>query len=134
VGEQQGSRATCGEGLAEHSVVPAKIAELLASLAENLEAHVPAIDLSDRNGRLERDAYEVLAAEYRAIASRLQAVAQQMAEYRDLPMAGHLEAAMSAPEILDAFRRYVKLEREVVELLQGTLTRDQQMLDQMGDR
>jgi hypothetical protein len=134
VGEQQGSRAACGEGLAEHSLVPAKIAELLASLAENLEAHVPAIDLYDRNGRLERDAYEVLVAEYRAIASRLQAVAQQMAEYRDLPVARHLEAAMSAPEILYAFRRYVKLEREVVELLQGTLTRDQQMLDQMEDR
>jgi hypothetical protein len=114
--------------------VPAKLAVLLASLAENLEAHVPTIDLDDPNGRTERLAYEPLAAEYRELASRLQAVAQQMADHRDLPMARHLEAAAAAPPVLDAFRRFVHAERDVVLALQRTLDRDQHMLDATGVR
>ena len=125
---------TCGQGLAEHSVVPAKLAKLLASLAENLDAHVPIIDVEDPNGQLERDAYERLAGDYRTVASRLQAAAQQMAGYRDLPMARHHEAAASAPGILDAFRRFVATEREVIDVLQDALRRDQQMLDAMETR
>ena len=36
---------TCGQGLAEHSVLPAKVGELIASLAEILEFHTKALDL-----------------------------------------------------------------------------------------
>ena len=40
-------------GLAEHSVLPAKLGELITYLAENLELHVKTLDLADENsGRL----------------------------------------------------------------------------------
>jgi len=39
------NQQTCGPGLAEHSVLPAKVGELIASLAEILELHMKALDL-----------------------------------------------------------------------------------------
>jgi hypothetical protein len=121
---------TCGEGLAEHSSLPAKLGELMASMAENLEVHQNTLDLGDENARRERDAYATLAKEHRHIASRLQATAEQMAGYRDLPMARHDERALADPRVLEAFATFVRLERELLTLLQEGVERDQQMLAQ----
>jgi hypothetical protein len=70
---------TCGKGLAEHSALPAKLGELTAAIAENLEVHRKALDLTDENARKEYEAYVKLAQEYRTIASQLQATAEHMA-------------------------------------------------------
>jgi hypothetical protein len=125
---------TCGKGLAEHSAVPAKLGELLDSLAANLDAHVPTIDIEDPNGKSERTAYESLTAEYRAIASRLQAAAEQMASYRDLPMARHHEQLLTGSRIMSAFRRFVELQGEVLDLLQGRYEQDRRMLEAIDGR
>ena len=77
---------TCGQGLAETSMLPALLAELLASLAENLVVHMQALDRTDQNADKEYLAYQELAEEYRTVASQLQSTAQKMAGYRDLPM------------------------------------------------
>jgi hypothetical protein len=44
---------TCGKGLAEHAVLPAKLGELIVSVAGVLEAHMPALDLTDAPFRSE---------------------------------------------------------------------------------
>ncbi len=119
---------TCGRGLAEHSVIPAKLGELIAALAENLELHMPALVLTDPNAKLEHEAYARLAAEHRAIAHQLTAVAAHMAGYRNLPMGAHEMAVMHDPVRNAAFGRYVKLQRELVHLLQKALERDQELL------
>ena len=119
---------TCGRGLAEHSVIPAKMGELIAALAENLELHMPTLVQSDPNARLEHDAYGKLAAEHRAIAEALTAVATRMAGYKNLPMGAHDEQAMQDPTLMAAFGRYVKLERELIAMLQAAVARDQEML------
>jgi hypothetical protein len=80
---------TCGQGLAEHSKLPAKLAELLAALAENLELHQRALDLTDPNSRAEHIAYQKLEHAFRKIATELGAAAKAMAGYRDLPMGKH---------------------------------------------
>jgi hypothetical protein len=80
---------TCGKGLASHSVLPAKLGELIASLAENLELHMKALDSKNQNAKKELDAYMKLAKEHREIAALLTATANAMAGYRELPMADH---------------------------------------------
>ena len=119
---------TCGRGLAEHSVIPAKLGELIAALAENLELHIPALVVSDHNAKLEQEAYVKLAAEHRAIAEQLTAVASHMAGYKNLPMGQHDPAVMEDPALNEAFGRYVKIERELIALLQKSLVRDQELL------
>jgi hypothetical protein len=126
--ETRDEHMTCGQGLAEHSVIPAKLGELLAALAENLELHMPALVLSDPNAKLEHEAYAKLVTEYRGIAEQLTAVAARMAGYRNLPMAAHDMAVMQQPARMEAFGRYVKRERETIAVLQTALARDQELL------
>jgi hypothetical protein len=119
---------TCGKGLAEHSAIPAKLAELMAATAENLEAHQKTLDLSDENSRVELDAYVRLAKEHRSLAAQLQSTAQRMAACRDMPMGRHDERALADPRLMNAFEQFVKVEQEVLTRLRREFERDQQML------
>ena len=123
---------TCGKGLAETSSLPAKLGELIDSVAENLEVHMQALDLKDQNARQEYEAYQKLAQAHREIAARLAAVAGQMAGYRDLPMGRHDEQAMSDPKVMEAFVKLMKIEKELVSLLQKRVEQDQKLLDEIS--
>lgn len=123
---------TCGKGLAEHSVIPARIGELVASTARVLEVHMKALDLTDPNARLEHEAYRGLATTHRRIATELAALAERMAGYRDLPMAKHDMAQMMAPAPRHAFAGLVKSEEALAELLKRRIEQDHAMLTQMS--
>jgi hypothetical protein len=122
---------TCGKGLAEQSALPAKLGELIASLAENLEVHLTALDLTDENARKERTAYVSLAKKHRDIAAQLTVVAGEMAGYRDLPMGRHDEQAMLDPKVFEIFETFTKLEQELLALLQEQVEQNQTMLAEM---
>src|SRR5436190_1573918 len=72
---------TCGKGLAEHSVLPAKLAELITSIAKNLELHMETLDLTDPDSRREYNAYQKLVYEHREIADQLKETAVEMEGY-----------------------------------------------------
>jgi hypothetical protein len=108
---------TCGQGLAENSLLPAKLAELTDSTAEILEIHMGALDLRDNDSRREHEAYRELAQENRKTAAALKETARRMAGYRDLPMGAHDMSVMSSPKAVAAFENFVKLEDELVALL-----------------
>ena len=119
---------TCGKGLAEHSAIPAKLSELIAALAENLEAHQPTLDLTDERSRQELDAYVKLSRAHRAIAAQLREAAEQMAGYRDLPMGRHDERALAGRSVIDAFGNLVRVERELVALLHASVAQHEALL------
>jgi hypothetical protein len=123
---------TCGEGLAEHSVLPAKLAELTVALAENLEVHMKALDRTDENTEREYGVYLKLVQEHRQIAALLEATAEEMAAARDLPMGRHDAKAMSSPAVVEAFERFVEVERELVGLLEERVRQDAKLLAEMG--
>jgi len=123
---------TCGKGLAESSVVPASLGELVAATARVLEVHMKALDLTDENAKTELEAYRELATAHRRIAVELSSLAERMASYRNLPMARHDMVAMMAPAPRHAFAGLVKQEERLVELLRSRLERDHAMLAQMG--
>jgi hypothetical protein len=119
---------TCGQGLAEHSSLPAKLGELTASVAQILEVHTGALDLEDEHARGEHGVYLKLAEEHRRTAAELQAMGREMAGYRDLPMGRHDPTVMSSPKAVKAFEGFVKAERELLALLQERLRQDQELL------
>jgi hypothetical protein len=119
---------TCGRGLAEHSALPARMAEVTEAMAGNLQAHMQALELDDEAARQEHAVYLRLAEEQRQAAARLRAVAGEMAAARDLPMGRHDESAMTSPEVADAFRQLVKAKQDLLVLLQGMAEDDQRML------
>jgi hypothetical protein len=124
---------TCGQGLAHNSTVPATLAELTAALAANLEEHVPALDLEDPAARAEHEVYERVARRLRAGAEELGAAAREMAGARDLPMGRHDMRAMTGPENLQAFERYVGVEEELLALLDARREQDRGMLAAMRE-
>ncbi len=122
---------TCGRGLAEHSALSAKLAELTDSVGLILELHMKALDLTDENSRKEFDAYRRLANTHRDIAAHLHTIATEMGGYRDLPMGRHDTRMMAAPAAVDAFEEFVKHEQELATVLERRLEQDRQMLIQM---
>jgi hypothetical protein len=123
-------QTTCGQGLAEHSAFPARIADLLAAMAENLELHLGTLDPADRATQPERDAYTRLASQTQKIAGQLGALAAEMAAYRDLPMGHHDRAALSSSPVVAAFAKFLKVEEELCALLEKSVERGRQMLTQ----
>jgi hypothetical protein len=122
---------TCGRGLAEHSALPARLAEVTEAMADNLQAHMQALELDDEAARQEHAVYLRLAEEQRQAAGRLRAVAGEMAAARDLPMGRHDVQTMSSPEVADAFQRFVKARQELLAVLQRMAEQDQRMLAEM---
>ena len=126
------TQQTCGRGLAEHSELPARIAEVTEAMADNLMAHMQALELDDEAARQEHAVYLRLAEEQRQAAARLRAVAGEMAAARDLPMGRHDPQTMASPEVAAAFRRFVTARQELLAVLQRMAEQDQRMLAEMG--
>jgi hypothetical protein len=122
---------TCGQGLAAHAALPAKLGELTAAVAEVLDTHTKALDLDDENARQEHAAYLKLAEQHRETAAQLLATGEEMAGYRDLPVARHDPTVMRSPEVVDTFEKFVKVEHELLALLHGRVEQDLAMLRQM---
>lgn len=117
--------------MAEHSALPATLAELTGAVGAILELHMKALDLTDQNSRQEFDAYRDLVNKHRDLAAQLHTTATEMAGYRDLPMGRHDPRAMASPAAVDAFEAFVKLEHELATLLEKRLKADRQLLIQM---
>lgn len=124
-------QSTCGKGLAASAVLPEKLGRVIGCMAEVLEVHMKALDLEDPNARLERDAYEKLAGQQKEIADRLQANANAMASYQDLPVGRHDDEAMAGPESIEAFAALVNAKQELLRLLEQSAAENEAMLGEM---
>jgi hypothetical protein len=122
---------TCGQGLAEHSVLPGKLSEVMEAMAETLEVHRTALDLSDESTRPEDAAYRDLAERQRAAAAQLRVIAGEMAGHIDLPMGRHRFEALTSPQAVAAFERFVGAERDLLGLVQQAVARHEAMLGAM---
>jgi len=127
----ESDRPTCGKGLAENSILPARLGNLLAAMAENLEVHRKALDLRDQNSQAEYEAYTELVQQLREAAGQLESTANQMAGYRDLPMGKHVAQAMTHPRVRETFENFVQQKQELLSLLEQTAERDRQLLEVM---
>jgi hypothetical protein len=121
---------TCGKGLAASSPLPASLGNLMNAIAGVLEAHMQALDLDDANSRQEHAAYENLAREHRQIAAQLEATAQDMLGYRDLPMGKHDMQAMSRQ--IEPFEKLMDEKRRLHSMLQESINEEQAMLEEMS--
>jgi hypothetical protein len=106
---------------------------LLSSLADNLEAHLQALDYEAPDAKKEHQAYTSLVSQFRRVVTDLASAASEMAGYERLPLAPHDEGALSAPRVTEVFRDYVSAERELLAVLQESHASDLEMLKAMED-
>jgi hypothetical protein len=125
------SEPTCGQGLAEHSALPARAGELVDAMAEMLRVHRTALDPADADTKPEDAAYARLAEDLVAIADRLRATADAMTGYRDLPMGRHDLSVLTSPDAVAAFERFVAAEQDLQALLGQALEEHRAMLGAM---
>jgi hypothetical protein len=123
---------TCGKGLAENSILPEQISKVIAAMAENLETHMQALDLTDKNSSAEYAAYESLVKELKQSALQLHLTANQMSGYRYLPMGRHNMKEMNHPRVREMFNRFMKEKSDLLSLLEGTMHRDNQIMETMS--
>jgi hypothetical protein len=122
---------TCGQGLAARSTLPAKLGQFMDAVADVLAHHTKALDASGDAAKQEQKAYTSLVARHRDAAGQLTATAEEMASYRDLPMAEHDISVLTSAEAVDVFERAVTVERELAQLLRARLDEDEELLAQM---
>src|SRR3954466_6971463 len=108
---------TCGKGLADNAVVAGALGGVAGRLAGNLEVHMRALDRDDPAAAPGHDVYERVARGRGGAATGLEDAAAEMAGARELPMGRHDMAALTSPDVLDAFERYVAAEDELRALL-----------------
>lgn len=104
-------------GLAMGSELPARMADLLSIMGRNLELHMRSLDGNDPAGYEELIAYQKLTGRMRDVSGYLEALAGEMASYRNLPMPHHDEAELNTAEVRDAFEKLVEQERSFAEYL-----------------
>lgn len=119
---------TCGQGLAHHAALPSRFADVVAAIADNLEAHLGALDSRNAQSRPEHEAYVDLARQHREIAERLRSLSAQMAGYKDLPMAEHDMTVMSSSKTMQSFKRLVDAEQAAAALLRAWIADHRAML------
>jgi hypothetical protein len=122
---------TCGKGLAANAALPEKLGALIAGLAELLENHMRALPSGDANAQREREAYQRLVKDQRAIAASLHALAAAMQSYRDLPMGGHDESVLVDQRSRDVFARFIAAEEDLLALLRAETREHRAMLTGM---
>ena len=108
---------TCGMGLAASAELPERMAGLLSVMARNLELHMRSLDSDDPAAVQELVAYERLTGRMRDVSGYLEALAGEMTGYRELPMAPHDAAALSTPEVDEAFQALIATERNLAAYL-----------------
>lgn len=120
---------TCGNGIAANAVLPRAMGRVAFALSGVLECHTKALDVKDPAGRMEYDAYRRLVDAFRALAPQLRTLGEQMAGYRDLPMARHDPSAMASPEAVAALKEFVSVEQQLLDVLQEQVQEYRQILD-----
>ena len=120
---------TCGQGLAEHAELPLLMGELMGSVADNLQAHLPGLVSSDVNSQHEKHVYEHLATRLREAGALLHAIGTEMAGHQDMPMGEHDPRALSSHQAIEALERMSRVEARFVARVQDQLTEHQAMLD-----
>lgn len=122
---------TCGQGLAAHASLPAKLGDFTAAVADVLERHTAALDLRDDNAKRELEVYRTLVERHRRTAAELHSTAKEMESHRDLPMGRHDPSLLASPAAADAFEGLVAIEEELLKLLEERIGRDREMLGEM---
>jgi len=122
---------TCGKGVADHAVLPERVAALFEAMAATLAHHRKALDRADPAAREEDDSYAKLIDEQHELVTRLRSVEARMSGYRNLPMGRHEPSVMAGPESVAVFDKYVEAEQQLLSLLELWLARDRQMLESM---
>ena len=129
--QAEGDEPTCGKGLAKNAVVPERMARLLQATANVLENHIRSLNRKDSSGNREIEAYERLVRDHRAAAIQVDALAEAMRSYRDLPVAEHDMSALGDARSVDVMDALVRADEALLSPVRDRAAAHGEMLSSM---
>jgi hypothetical protein len=108
---------SCGVELAEDAVVPKLLGELMAHVAENMDAHARWVGAATAEAAAEQRALEQLARDYRSIAAAAARASETMRAMRTLSAAPHDPAGFDHAAFVRWMRKKIELQRAFAKLV-----------------
>jgi hypothetical protein len=125
------AESTCGTGVADQAILPARLADLTGSMAAVLELHQQALDRADPNTQLEFEAYERVSEALRSSSTLLTETSSRMTASRTVPMGRHDSEVLASQQATQAFGSFVMAKRKLFTLLGEQIEEDERMLAAM---
>lgn len=125
--------ATCGTGMASNAILPTRMAEVMAALADVVTRHTESLDSDEVAGAAESEAWLAIATEHRQLARQLSAAADHMESQQDLPVANHDMSVLTSENAMSALEHYVAAQERLSELLRQQLSEFRTMLDSTSE-
>jgi hypothetical protein len=122
---------SCGQHMAETAVLPSKMHELMTAVADMAEAHAAFMAANAKGNKdaiAEADGMKMIAKDHRELATMMGKTAEHMTAAAKWPNAPHdMNKMMADPKIMDAMKRVMKNEKEMIALMQTHQSQMEQM-------
>jgi len=122
---------SCGAELAESAVVPEQLAQLMAHVAENLDAHAKWVGAETPPAAEEQRWMRKVAADYRGIAEAALRAVATMRAMRDLAPAPHDPSRRDPAAFVAWMQKKVELQRAFAKLLNDHAEESERVLAEM---
>jgi hypothetical protein len=110
-------KMTCGQMMAAHAPMMAKMAELAEAHVAGTEMHLKAIDKKDKASKAEIDALTKDIKFHKDVGAKFKKAGEDMAKMKDMPACKHDDKAMADPKMMEAMMKMVKTEKELSEMM-----------------
>jgi hypothetical protein len=111
---------SCGQMISAKAALPKKMAEVMTSVADMMDAHAAIMTASKtKEASLEVAGLKKIAADHRALAESFQKTADDMSKASSWPNAPHdMNAMKSDPKLGAAMQKMLAAEKDMIALLQ----------------
>lgn len=119
---------TCGQMMAEKADLPAKMSEVMTSVADMMDAHAKLMTGS-KEAKQEAAAFTKMAKEHRDLATRFKKTSDGMKKMGDLPAAEHDMAKMKAdPKVQASMKAMLQSHKDMIALMQREVAEMEKMM------
>ncbi|MGQ0506009.1 MAG: hypothetical protein ACT4TC_11905 [Myxococcaceae bacterium] len=109
---------TCGQWMASKAPLPAKLGELMASIADNMDSHAKWTSASkDKNAKKEVEIVSKVAKTHRDLGTNYTRLSEEMTKHKDLPAVQHDPKAMDMAKMTEGMTKQIKLQREMAQMI-----------------
>ena len=127
---EAGPKMSCGQMMEAKSALPAKMSEMLTSVADGLEMHAKWAS-STKPGKAEHDTLMKLSKDHRQMAASMKKTSEEMVKAKTLASVQHDMTKMD-PKMGEVMGKQIALEREMASMMMKDADESEKMMQAMA--